>query len=1360
MVSVYGIDDVSAKLMSGEASTVTQAKAQLEAAGFVEGPVTVVPGPAPVLGTPVFVTKPIPPLAPLSGPMTVEPAPQVLGPEPTPESVDKAIEEVQAAPAGAETTKVFQEKFVPSLRESGPGSYITPFGTFDVSETGDVLRVSSVSGPSPIPVIKIPTEVAREIRPEFTEVGRSIRGAAFTTVREIQTIEPSARVTGLTLGRALGGLVFAPRIQPLGVVGGVVTARQIPSPGTVDFSKLSEAERKSISDAVESLEGQVLPGFELGELRVDESGMISARQVAINPINLGTSIAVADATIKDLGLNTDQYSFYQDPDTKQFQIVGASGVTQSQADKISKSYTEVPLGLPDVAPAEAIGLWLYSKGYLEKTGEKKWDPQKEKMVNVFDLSKTGRDKITYSANPDTGFTTLLVKDTKKSTMDIGKEINVHIVDIINEESAVQAARENIQQQDLLLSQKGPLIRGPIVTDKGKAFYLAYVAPRFSSLKDPVGIGTIIAAERGALESIPWQVEFKEQFKTTKNPLGINVTFDIERARDPQANIAARINQVNIKAREEMVLRAQRTDLPGFIATSPGVQISGLLTGGALGGIALGAVSVPAGQALTTVATGTGFKAAVAGKALSVGAFLAKPAVGTALLGTSIAVTEAPKLATIYQGADPGVVLTDVAFDIAKIGALGAGIKTGFPIGRKIGGIMFPGTTQFMGRTTTGEVLIGPEVPLGRAEITAGPARGEVARGVARFPTVISPTGEVVAGQFVTPEAFVGGPTAGQQVFKAFFEIPDAPELGFAYRESLRPGERFVITGKTSRPKFVEPFEPRAGTKFRITYLTSEGVPYYSEQTGVRTIVKGGSIVTSRGTEARIERMVQTPSGELDLETVRFSTRLKMEFPDIKNQATFEAGKLDFSKLHFTKEVVGNTEITQFLDNRERLVVRMTRTLYPTPTEIKGAIGSRLITPDTSLEGVVVSGEFYTIPGVGTEKMVLTDPAFQNMFKKYPDLLQRLGEGSVVLTDTGKVSLGEGLLTQLDQVRLVGQGVIVTETGIERFVEREESITEISKRITESIRGTPGLPSDVSVTGPPPTDVFTISRAGVPFVEGFGGELVRAPSVGAAGAPEAVVSGVGMFTPSGVSLTTDVAARGASAVDLVNLGFQVGDASRYLNFPVTDDFGFLSSGLGVGVVTRPDVGMDVGLTPDIGTSLIPRLAPDVSIDVKPVTDVVTDVFTVPDVDVSVSTLPQIAVAPKVDVVPAIDLGLEVGLETQLGIVPQLLPQPTVIAPTAAIGLFPKPTGPTRGKRLREIPIGRRFPGRPKRGKAIIMPDLFTAAVSQAAFGKATKPKFERKEIELLKAKGLIRVPTAELKAAGVPSSAKVLKRLLG
>jgi hypothetical protein len=66
-----------------------------------------------------------------------------------------------------------------------------------------------------------------------------------------------------------------------------------------------------------------------------------------------------------------------------------------------------------------------------------------------------------------------------------------------------------------------------------------------------------------------------------------------------------------------------------------------------------------------------------------------------------------------------------------------------------------------------------------------------------------------------------------------------------------------------------------------------------------------------------------------------------------------------------------------------------------------------------------------------------------------------------------------------------------------------------------------------------------------------------------------------------------------------------------------------------------------------------------------------------------------------------------------------------------------------------------------GWSVLDPDLFSEAVSQAAFGKATRPKFTRKQTARMRAESLIRVPTAEFISHPEEMQAgEVLKRLIG
>ncbi len=84
------------------------------------------------------------------------------------------------------------------------------------------------------------------------------------------------------------------------------------------------------------------------------------------------------------------------------------------------------------------------------------------------------------------------------------------------------------------------------------------------------------------------------------------------------------------------------------------------------------------------------------------------------------------------------------------------------------------------------------------------------------------------------------------------------------------------------------------------------------------------------------------------------------------------------------------------------------------------------------------------------------------------------------------------------------------------------------------------------------------------------------------------------------------------------------------------------------------------------------------------------------------------------------------------------------------------GEEREKERKEYPAYER-----RTGWSLLSPDLFSKAVSQAAFGKATTPKFTKKQVKSLQAQSLIRVPTAEFMEHPEEFSAStVLKKLIG
>jgi hypothetical protein len=176
-----------------------------------------------------------------------------------------------------------------------------------------------------------------------------------------------------------------------------------------------------------------------------------------------------------------------------------------------------------------------------------------------------------------------------------------------------------------------------------------------------------------------------------------------------------------------------------------------------------------------------------------------------------------------------------------------------------------------------------------------------------------------------------------------------------------------------------------------------------------------------------------------------------------------------------------------------------------------------------------------------------------------------------------------------------------------------------------------------------------------------------------------------------------------------------------------------------------------------SELLPVAAPLTSTAPSLITQPVIGTATIPSMQVIPATeaiaQPSIEVVPQTQVVPKITTSIVPALSA----VPYIAPG-AVFTPAYAPGIPSSPSGSK--KKSKEIPLLGQFGERLKRGKAVVTPDLFTATVSQAAFGKATKPRFKKKDIELLRQRSFIRVPTKEFYAPGAVDSGAVLKRLIG
>jgi len=134
--------------------------------------------------------------------------------------------------------------------------------------------------------------------------------------------------------------------------------------------------------------------------------------------------------------------------------------------------------------------------------------------------------------------------------------------------------------------------------------------------------------------------------------------------------------------------------------------------------------------------------------------------------------------------------------------------------------------------------------------------------------------------------------------------------------------------------------------------------------------------------------------------------------------------------------------------------------------------------------------------------------------------------------------------------------------------------------------------------------------------------------------------------------------------------------------------------------------------------------------------------------------------KTDIATQIGLKTGLGLNLQTGLVTGLQSRTvniTPVPPPIIPNVTRSPSGSSSASKKEFEMFGtRRSGGKP--GKPTLRPDLFSAMVSQAAYGRSTTPKFTGKEVESFRSSGYMRVPSAELMK--VPSSRQLLKSIIG
>lgn len=148
----------------------------------------------------------------------------------------------------------------------------------------------------------------------------------------------------------------------------------------------------------------------------------------------------------------------------------------------------------------------------------------------------------------------------------------------------------------------------------------------------------------------------------------------------------------------------------------------------------------------------------------------------------------------------------------------------------------------------------------------------------------------------------------------------------------------------------------------------------------------------------------------------------------------------------------------------------------------------------------------------------------------------------------------------------------------------------------------------------------------------------------------------------------------------------------------------------------------------------ELGASAKVDVKPESIITSEVKVIP----SLKLLTELQVKPKV--IP--ELTPSVSVTPVPEAIPRATPELVPRVPTLPL-IFSRKSGgiPSVSQGAKEVKIKEIVPNL-KKVMGTAYPDFWSAVVSQARYGKATAPRFTPKQLETLRRKGYIRVPTKE------------------
>jgi len=1185
------------------------------------------------------------------------------------------------------------------------------------------------------------------------ETGETIySGTQISSATPIGTFVPAKRIEITPLMPEISVQPATAGAIGLSFPAGVLSVKS----GPVDVSKLSP----DVQTALGNLQGKVqaeYPGFKLASW-TREGDELKGVLEPVKYVSLGTDVTKATAAIKDLGLKEGDYKLY----------TGIGGDYQLVTDKVSsQKYVSGLLSSYSVIPITGYGQYRGSDErialkFLDKEGYIKDGVISKDVQVIGDIGVGGTGAM------------IVLKGSTKSSEDLSKTYFSSLTEVQKEDTAMARGELQIAQEKELLRQPGMSV------EKGAAWWNLNVGPYMLSPKDPLGLRSAYIGVEGLVKGTPVSV----------------IQKDIEASR-----LSAEQEFLQRKYMGESwtksLWEAPATQPLKVAATWYG---GGLLLGGAAG-------------VLKTAEVGAGIVSkapwlATTGRVISTAGKVATSVPGQVVIGSGLyGFTERGNIMALAKGGVPRDIVPGMIFDASQFGFAYGGAAAGFPVGYSRGaglgyafkpGALPPSETfvaEIRGTGVSGipgelqglklGTRVAGEVPKGF--VPKGFSEGVPYRAFLQEGVTVTRAGEVVPSGTLMPTIAEMEPAKPlmQRIATAMTKpselipkmLPGGPTVEAPFLESIRYGEEKIAKGGT-KDIYAAGYQPGTTIWSRLK-MPVEGAQYGIAE-GFKTVTAESPLasLTEKYTTRMALRATGAPIEAGDVVPVKIMAKTDFIVNDEGIAAMLKSGKnlADIEKLKGADIIQRDIEFadkpavryTRFIDKETgKSLVVLKQTAAPTIEEVVALAeeGKTLIKPEYvggkvagySIRGTEIVGEGKEFAGgvrykkgvevVGKEQVTgiaLDDKTFNALMDKYGNKILRVSSPTTARDIAALEASAEGGVTrgtsELSVIRYVSRG---------QFEDYLKSRTGVS-----SVKGGEYPPTEAGTFG-----TVSIERPEVPRLPKVPEEKIVPPEAG--------VSKGGLMSEGervmSIALSEEV---GRPAVGLEERPLRF--TEKYFgmqtpSFGVTsvEGAGIISSDIAIAtksavgmreqLVAAPEISVRTMLKPSaimtsvniedvllkISESILGKLQPRISTDITDV-GMRIEPITSPIVTTKVTT--------AVDITP-IPMNLIAPITTFKG--PIVTVRPPIIPPGGG-------GGGGEGKKPEREYFG--YFGRKKAGKRILSSDLFSVAVSQAAYGKATTPKFSRKEVSELESRGLIRVPTAEI--SGIPSSGELLKRLLG